>query len=131
MSPADKSGGEFYTPQGVSELLTDIAVVNKTEVNKVSDLASGSGLLLLKFAKVLGQDKVRQGLSSNKPNDNSSPVNCPKESSSALVVTRGYGSVLLEARKEILDQMARLMQIFVVLALHPACADAGYDYRFA
>lgn len=58
---AGKSGGEFYTPQEVSELLARITVVGKTEVNKVYDPACGSGSLLLKFAKVLGPDKVRQG----------------------------------------------------------------------
>jgi len=36
-------------------------VVGKSEVNKVYDPACGSGSLLLKFAKVLGPDKVRQG----------------------------------------------------------------------
>ncbi|HET7620931.1 MAG TPA: type I restriction-modification system subunit M [Gemmatimonadaceae bacterium] len=60
-SSAGKSGGEFFTPQEVSELLARIAVVGKTEVNKVYDPACGSGSLLLKFAKVLGQDRVRQG----------------------------------------------------------------------
>ena len=58
---AGKSGGEFFTPQEVSELLTRIAVYGKTEVNKVYDPACGSGSLLLKTAKVLGNDKVRQG----------------------------------------------------------------------
>jgi type I restriction enzyme M protein len=60
-STAGKSGGEFYTPQEVSELLARIAVSGKTEVNKVYDPACGSGSLLLKFAKVLGPDNVRQG----------------------------------------------------------------------
>jgi type I restriction enzyme M protein len=60
-SSAGKSGGEFFTPQEVSELLARIAVVGKTEVNKVYDPACGSGSLLLKFAKVLGPDKVRRG----------------------------------------------------------------------
>ena len=60
-SSAGKSGGEFYTPQEVSELLARITVVGKTEVNKVYDPACGSGSLLLNFAKVLGHDKVRQG----------------------------------------------------------------------
>jgi type I restriction enzyme M protein len=60
-SSAGKSGGEYYTPQEVSELLARITVVGKTEVNKVYDPACGSGSLLLKFAKVLGRDKVRQG----------------------------------------------------------------------
>lgn len=59
-STAGKSGGEFYTPQEVSELLARITVVGKTEVNKVYDPACGSGSLLLKFAKVL-PDGVRQG----------------------------------------------------------------------
>lgn len=60
-STAGKSGGEFFTPQEVSELLARITVVGKTEVNKVYDPACGSGSLLLSFAKVLGQDAVRQG----------------------------------------------------------------------
>ena len=60
-STAGKSGGEFFTPQEVSELLARIAVAGKTEVNKVYDPACGSGSLLLKFVKVLGHDKVRQG----------------------------------------------------------------------
>src|SRR3954454_9235907 len=60
-STAGKSGGEFFTPQEVSELLARITVVGKTEVNKVYDPACGSGSLLLKFAKVLGKDNVRQG----------------------------------------------------------------------
>ncbi|MEW1952793.1 type I restriction-modification system subunit M [Terrabacter sp. NPDC080008] len=58
---AGKSGGEYYTPQEVSELLARITVVGKTAVNKVYDPAVGSGSLLLKFAKVLGKDNVRQG----------------------------------------------------------------------
>lgn len=60
-STAGKSGGEYYTPQEVSELLARIAVAGKTEVNKVYDPACGSGSLLLNFSKVLGHDKVRQG----------------------------------------------------------------------
>ena len=60
-SEAGKSGGEYYTPQEVSELLAQITVVGKTQVNKVYDPAVGSGSLLLKFAKVLGRDNVRQG----------------------------------------------------------------------
>lgn len=60
-SNAGKSGGEFFTPQEVSELLAEIAVVGKKEVNKVYDPACGSGSLLLKFAKVLGKENVRQG----------------------------------------------------------------------
>ena len=58
---AGKSGGEFFTPQEVSELLARITVVGKSEVNKVYDPACGSGSLLLKFAKVLGKKNVRNG----------------------------------------------------------------------
>lgn len=53
-SNAGKSGGEFFTPQEVSELLAEIAIYGKEEVHKVYDPACGSGSLLLKFAKVLG-----------------------------------------------------------------------------
>lgn len=60
-SNAGKSGGEFFTPQQVSELLTRLATLDKKEVNKVYDPACGSGSLLLKAAKILGKDKVRLG----------------------------------------------------------------------
>ena len=60
-SNAGKSGGEFYTPQEVSELLTKLAIVGKTSVNKVYDPACGSGSLLLKSAKILGKENVRNG----------------------------------------------------------------------
>lgn len=60
-SNAGKSGGEFFTPQEVSELLTRLAVVGKKTVNKVYDPACGSGSLLLKSAKILGKENVRNG----------------------------------------------------------------------
>lgn len=60
-SSAGKSGGEYYTPQPVSDLLARIAVMGKKSVNKVYDPACGSGSLLLKFAKVLGKENVREG----------------------------------------------------------------------
>ena len=60
-SSAGKSGGEFFTPQEVSELLARITVYGKTQVKRVYDPAAGSGSLLLKFAKVLGRDNVREG----------------------------------------------------------------------
>jgi type I restriction enzyme M protein len=41
--------------------LARLTLVGKTEVNKVYDPACGSGSLLLKFAKILGKDKVRIG----------------------------------------------------------------------
>ena len=60
-SRAGKSGGEFFTPADVSELLTRLGTVGKTEINKVYDPACGSGSLLLKAEKVLGKDAVRNG----------------------------------------------------------------------
>ncbi len=60
-SNAGKSGGEFFTPADVSELLTRLGTVGKTEINKVYDPACGSGSLLLKAEKVLGKDAVLNG----------------------------------------------------------------------
>ena len=60
-SNAGKSGGEFYTPQEVSELLTRLGIVGRTELNKVYDPACGSGSLLLKAAEILGKENIRQG----------------------------------------------------------------------
>lgn len=60
-SNAGKSGGEFFTPADISELLTRLGTVGKKEVNKVYDPACGSGSLLLKAEKVLGHDAVRNG----------------------------------------------------------------------
>ena len=60
-SNAGKSGGEFFTPQEVSDLLTRLAIGDKKQVNKVYDPACGSGSLLLKAAKILGKDNVRLG----------------------------------------------------------------------
>lgn len=60
-SNAGKSGGEFFTPADVSELLTRLGTVGKTEINKVYDPACGSGSLLLKAEKVLGKDRIRNG----------------------------------------------------------------------
>ena len=60
-SNAGKSGGEFFTPADVSELLTRLGTVGKTEINKVYDPACGSGSLLLKAEKVLGRHAIRNG----------------------------------------------------------------------
>lgn len=60
-SNAGKSGGEFFTPADVSELLTRLGTVGKTKVNKVYDPACGSGSLLLKAEKVLGREAVMNG----------------------------------------------------------------------
>ena len=60
-SNAGKSGGEFFTPADVSELLTRLGTVGKTSVNKVYDPACGSGSLLLQAVKLLGRDGVLSG----------------------------------------------------------------------
>ena len=60
-SNAGKSGGEFFTPQEVGELLAKIVIMDKKHVNKVYDPACGSGSLLLKFAKILGKENVKDG----------------------------------------------------------------------
>ncbi|GAA8091999.1 hypothetical protein HpNP4_25980 [Helicobacter pylori] len=60
-SNAGKSGGEFFTPQEVSELLAKIALHNQESVNKVYDPCCGSGSLLLQFSKVLGDKNISKG----------------------------------------------------------------------
>lgn len=60
-SNAGKSGGEFFTPAEVSELLTRLGTVGKKTVNKVYDPACGSGSLLLKAEKILGREAVVNG----------------------------------------------------------------------
>ena len=54
-SEAGKSGGEFFTPQQVSELLAQLASYHNPNIQKVYDPACGSGSLLLKFAKTIGK----------------------------------------------------------------------------
>ncbi len=56
---AGKSGGEFFTPQEVSEVLARIASHDNPHLRKVYDPACGSGSLLLKFAKYAGDKKDR------------------------------------------------------------------------
>ena len=55
-SEAGKSGGEFFTPQQVSELLARLASWHNPDIQKVYDPACGSGSLLLKFAKTIGKE---------------------------------------------------------------------------
>ena len=60
-SNAGKSGGEFFTPQEVSRLLTLIGLNGRKRVNKVYDPACGSGSLLLQTSKILGKEGVKDG----------------------------------------------------------------------
>ena len=58
---AGKKGGQYFTPADVSELLTRLGTIGKTDINKVYDPACGSGSLLLKAERILGKEHVRQG----------------------------------------------------------------------
>ncbi|MFS0491885.1 type I restriction-modification system subunit M [Leadbetterella byssophila] len=58
---AGKSGGEFFTPQEVSRLLTRIALHKQTKVNKIYDPAVGSGALLLQAKKLYDEHFVEEG----------------------------------------------------------------------
>ncbi len=48
---AGKSGGEFFTPQCVSKLISQLAIHGQTSINKIYDPAAGSGSLLLQAKK--------------------------------------------------------------------------------
>lgn len=54
-----------------------------------------------------------------------------KECDSGLVVASGQAAVLLEASKEVLDEMARLVDMAVIAALVRAGAQAGNDCGLA
>lgn len=58
---AGKSGGEYYTPQEVSELIARLSINGRTEINKVYDPTCGSGSLLLKAAQILPPNSIKQG----------------------------------------------------------------------
>ena len=59
-SSAGKSGGEFYTPQEVADVLAKLALDGRRDVSRVYDPCAGSGSLLLKYAKILGPSSRRQ-----------------------------------------------------------------------
>ena len=52
---AGKSGGEYFTPPAVSELLAHLCTIRNQHIRRVYDPACGSGSLLLKFAKTIGK----------------------------------------------------------------------------
>ena len=60
---AGKKAGEFYTPQEVSEILSEIVVTGRTRLKSVYDPTCGSGSLLLRTARggnadtIYGQEK--------------------------------------------------------------------------
>lgn len=58
---AGKSGGEFFTPQHVSKLIAQLAMHKQKKVNKIYDLACGSGSLLLQAKKQFDDHIVEDG----------------------------------------------------------------------
>jgi len=58
---AGKSGGEFFTPQQVSKLIAQLALHKQLKVNKILDIASGSGSLLLQGKKHFDNHIIEEG----------------------------------------------------------------------
>jgi len=58
---AGKSGGEFFTPQGVSRLIAQLAMHGQTTINKIYDPACGSGSLLLQSKKQFDAHIIEEG----------------------------------------------------------------------
>ena len=57
-SNAGKSGGEFFTPQTVSKLLSRLVMYGKTDINKVYDPTCGSRVIILTQANSSVKSKV-------------------------------------------------------------------------
>ncbi|WP_249960914.1 type I restriction-modification system subunit M [Histophilus somni] len=60
-SNAGKSGGEFFTPQNVSKLISQLALHGQSAVNKIYDPACGSGSLLLQAKKQFDDHLIEEG----------------------------------------------------------------------
>jgi type I restriction enzyme M protein len=58
---AGKSGGEFFTPTHVSQLIAQLAMHKQTSVNKIYDPAAGSGSLLLQAKKHFDAHIIEDG----------------------------------------------------------------------
>lgn len=58
---AGKSGGEFFTPQNVSKLISKLAMYKQKTVNKIYDPAAGSGSLLLQARKQFEEHIIEEG----------------------------------------------------------------------
>lgn len=58
---AGKSGGEYFTPQCVSKLLSKIAMHGQDKINKVYDPTCGSGSLLLQMRKQFEDHIIEEG----------------------------------------------------------------------
>ncbi len=58
---AGKSGGEFFTPQSVSNLIAKLALHGQDTINKIYDPACGSGSLLLQAKKQFDEHIITEG----------------------------------------------------------------------
>lgn len=58
---AGKSGGEFFTPQCVSNLIARLTMHNQSSINKIYDPAAGSGSLLLQAKKQFDEHIIEEG----------------------------------------------------------------------
>jgi type I restriction enzyme M protein len=58
---AGKSGGEFFSPQQVSKLIAQLALHKQAKVNKMLDIAVGSGSLLLQGKKHFDNHIIEEG----------------------------------------------------------------------
>ncbi len=58
---AGKSGGEFFTPQSVSNLIAKLAIYGQKTINKIYDPAAGSGSLLLQAKKQFDDHIIEDG----------------------------------------------------------------------
>lgn len=58
---AGKSGGEFFTPTNVSQLIAQLAMHKQEKINKIYDPAAGSGSLLLQAKKHFDNHVIEEG----------------------------------------------------------------------
>ena len=58
---AGKSGGEFFTPQNVSKLISRLAMHGQDNVNKIYDPAAGAGSLLLQARRQFEDHVIEEG----------------------------------------------------------------------
>ncbi|PAF55091.1 type I restriction-modification system subunit M [Mycoplasmopsis agassizii] len=116
-----KLGGEFFTPQEVSELLVRLTLIDftnkkvdengnvtdvpyKSNVANVYDPACGSGSLLLKYAKFLGKDNIEgfYGQEINLTTFNLARINMFLHDISYDRFNIAYGDTLISPDKELL-----------------------------
>jgi len=74
-SGAGKKAGEFYTPQEVSKVLAKIVTTGKTKLKSVYDPTCGSGSLLLRVAKEVGEVSDFYGQEMNRTTYNLARMN--------------------------------------------------------